>query len=238
MSNQNKERLTSPAGLAKYPRLNTPDTKFKKEGQFKVTLQLDASDDAEFISQIESLEKAAAVEAKKNPKNKNLQLSTVIRPSTDKDGDEIDGKVEITFKTTASGVNTKGEAWERKVRMFDAKGKPTEAKVGSGSTLKVAFTYAPYTNPSSKSVGISLYLDAVQIIDLVEFKGQADAGDYGFGEEEGYEAGSESSDGDFKDESNEDESNEDEPEEKPAPKKGAKAPAKVAPKKGKGRGDF
>lgn len=239
MSNQTKERLTSPAGIAQYPRLNSPDTRFKKEGQFKVTLRLVAAEAEDFISQIEGLEKAAALEAKKNPKNKHLQLSSVIRPATDKNGDEIDGEVDITFKTTASGVNQKGEAWERKVRMFDAKLSPIKVKVGTGSKLKVAFTYAPYTNPSSKSVGLSLYLEAVQILDLVEFKGQADAQDFGFGEEEGYEGGSEDSDGPFKDESAEDDSGEEEPEEKPDPKKNTKAPAKIAPKKGgKGRGDF
>lgn len=247
---QNKERLTTPAGEAKYPRLNTPDTKWKKEGQYKVTLVLDESDPkvTKFLSEIRRAEKAAVAEAQRNPKNKKLKLVSVVREHTDKEGNVIEGKVEVTFKTTASGVRDDGTKWERKIRMFDAKGHPTEAKVGSGSTIKVSYTMDTYATTLA-GIGLSLYLEAVQILELVEFKGEADAGDYGFGEEEGsFEADgaefAEDADSNIEEQTEEESleevdapAEEDEPAEEkaepdpePAPRRTAKPSGKPAPK--------
>lgn len=247
---QNKERLTTPAGIAKYPRLNTPDTKFKKEGQFKVTLVLDESDDAEFLDSLRELENTAVKEAHKNPKNKKLKISSAIRPHTDKDGNEVEGKVEVTFKTTASGQREDGSKWNRTIRMFTAKGRPTEANVGSGSKIKVAFTYDFYATAMA-GIGLSLYLEAVQIIDLVEFKSEAEAGDFGFGEEEGsfegdgsaFEETPEDGDAPMTEEEHDQAAEEEEQEPaKPAPKKPAPKPATkpTAPAKKamRPRGDF
>ena len=73
------------------------------------------------------------------------------------------------------------------VPLFDARGKRIEDIVFSGSKIKVSFSVRPYLVESSKSIGVSLDLNAVQVIELAE-GGAAEAGDYGFAEEDGYEA--------------------------------------------------
>lgn len=251
MSQTKKQRITTPAGIAKFPHLNTPDTKWKKEGQYKVTLVLEESAPGveKFLKFLRDAEAEVKNDARKSPKTAKYQLASAIRPHVKKDDEgneeEVEGFVEVSFKTTATGTRNDGSKWERKVRMFDAKGNPTNAKVGSGSKLKVSFTHEPYIAAASRSYGIALYLEAVQVLELVEFGGSAKAQDFGFGEEEGFETDgsefSEESDEDTDetadeaaDESDEDEaaeesdeSDEDEPETdpEPAPKKASK-PAK------------
>jgi len=58
--------------------------------------------------------------------------------------------------------------------------------IWGGTVGKVAFEVMPYFNNAQCEGGLSLRLDAVQIIELVSGGGKS-ASAYGFGEEEGYE---------------------------------------------------
>ena len=42
MTKPKKPRYTTPAGIAQYPWLNKPDTKFNPDGEFKVNLEVDS----------------------------------------------------------------------------------------------------------------------------------------------------------------------------------------------------
>ena len=55
---------------------------------------------------------------------------------------------------------------------------------GNGSVIRVAFCCAPYFVEGQGMGGLSLYLNAVQIIRL-NTSGERSASDYGFGAEEG-----------------------------------------------------
>jgi hypothetical protein len=226
------EAIVTPAGIAKYPRLNTPDTKFKPEGEYKVTLILSEKDKGveAFLQKIRQAEADALKEfpAKKGKKQK--VADSVIKAHLDENGDQVDGKVEVTAKTKASGVSKKGEKWERKVPMFDAKCHPVkDAKVGSGSKLKINVTPAAYDSPAV-GVGVALYLNSVQIIDLVEFKGGQDAASQGFEEEEGEFTAPESG---FEDESSEgDDESSDEGSDEGEDEKQEEAPKTPARRKG------
>jgi hypothetical protein len=57
--------------------------------------------------------------------------------------------------------------------------------IGNGSRVKVAFEPFPYIMQSTKKVGVSLRLKAVQVIDLVEYGNSAASV---FDEEDGYVA--------------------------------------------------
>lgn len=192
MSKTDKTIVTTPAGIAKYPRLTTPDTKFNKFGDYKVTLVLDESDEGvpEFRTKIEKAEALAHANAKKALKpGKRLKLAdSVIKPHIDDENNEVEGKFEVNFKSRAAGVReSDGSKWERRVPLFDASKKPVKANVGGGSTLKVAAEVSEYNSPTL-GAGITLRLEAVQVIDLKEFSGGRSAEGYGFGAEEGYEA--------------------------------------------------
>lgn len=243
MSKEKREILRTPAGVAKYPRLGSPDTKYKAEGEYKITLVLDRSEDGveEFIESIEAAEaesvKAALAKGKgKKPK----KADSPIKPHIDDDGNEVEGKVEVSFKMKASGTREDGTEWSQRPAVVDAKKRPTDAKVGAGSTVKVAYELSPYFTPAL-GAGVSLRLKAVQVIDLVEYSGGGNSA-AAFDEEDGYETTEESvedSDGAEEEESVEDTGEEpeeqseegEEEEEAPAPKKEpAKASAKQSSK--------
>lgn len=229
MSDKYKDavKITTPAGTAKYPRLNTPSTKFNPEGVYEIQVVLDESEKSvsEFRAKLEKLEADAHAAGKKELKpGKKLKLAdSVIKPVLDDEGNEVDGKFEVKAKMKASGIRKKDNSpWTMKPAIFDAKGKPAALKVGGGSTVKVALEASPYNSPTL-GCGISLRLQAVQVIDLVEFSGGQDAGAYGFGEEDGYEAPAEEAFPQNDQEPQEDAPAEDPaPAEEPAPKAGAK----------------
>lgn len=196
MSDQKKKKLetiVSPAGIAKFPRLNKPETevngKTLDKPRYKVTLVLDESAPgvAEFKAKLEKLHSVAIAVAEKarkaDPKRakKPLKVNDTIRPHTDESGAEVEGKFEITAKTNAETKDGTPKA----IKMFDAKGSVVSAKIGGGSTLKLSLSPDGYD--SNLGAGLSLYLNAVQIIDLQEFGG-GNAKSFGFGEEEGYAA--------------------------------------------------
>lgn len=190
---KNTVRMTSPKGVAKYPKLGEPDTRFKEDGEFNVKLLLDADDAAtkEFMKALREVTDAGAEEARKDlkpVKAKTLEVVYPYKDEADRETGEPTGNIEFNFKTSATYKTKDGEMKQRKVPLFDSKGKAIERKVnvGGGSIIKVNFTPGPYYMANGNKAGVSLYINAVQILQLKEWKG-ASAEDYGFGQEEGYE---------------------------------------------------
>lgn len=184
---QKKEKqkpVISPKGVAKYAWLNKPDTKFKDAGEYKVTLVMSKEAAEPMMKLLAPLHKKAVAAAKANPKNKNKTLTTwpFYKDVLDDNGDET-GEVEFNFKRTASGISKKTQKpWSIVPDLFDAKGRPlpADAKVYGGSIIKVAFTVGAYDKPVGN--GISLRLESVQVIKLVEGSGRS-ATSYGFDDE-------------------------------------------------------
>jgi hypothetical protein len=181
--------LRTPAGIAKYPKLFTPDTKFKKEGEYSVKLILQGEDAATLTGSIDRGLADSLTEAKLDAKNKGKKIKPADAPYkavVDDEGNET-GETQFTFKMNAAGTRKDGTAWTRRPMVFDAKGAVVkDAKVGGGSKIKVAYEMSKFYTPLV-GAGVSLRLEAVQIITLVEY-GNRDAKGYGFEAEEGYEA--------------------------------------------------
>lgn len=148
--------FTTPKGVASYPKLIKPDTKFNPEGTYSVALVIPADEADDLISQIEEI----FVE-EFGPK-KLSELQTPYKK--DENGDYI-------FKFKSSN----------RPQLFDAAGTAinpkAELKLGSGSVLKVKGSIKPIM--VQKKYYATLYINAVQVIDLVEFGGA------GFAAEEG-----------------------------------------------------
>lgn len=203
--------IITPKGTAIYPKLDKPDTKFDADGVYETRLKFDPAATDGMIGRAsatwaEIVEKAEAVrdeflattkkalaagDGKQKLKAKSITvLEFGADPDVDDDGNET-GLVVIKAKMKASGVSKKdGKPWSRKPTLFDSKGKPMpegSKPVWGGSVLKVAAEVTPYYNAKDNVVGITLRLNAVQVIDLVSGQGR-DASAYGFGEEDGYEA--------------------------------------------------
>lgn len=185
MAQQKRKQFVTPAGVAIYPWLNQPDTKFVPEGEFKVNLRLSAEEAEQLINQLgQELDNFAAEAIKKDPKVKQFSKRLPFEEEIDDNGD-LTGSYIFKFKQKAK-INTKsGDSFNMKVALFDAKRTPTTVNVGGGSTLKVAFTAWPYTMASSRSIGLTLRPSAVQILQLVELSGGDDANM--FDDEDGFE---------------------------------------------------
>ena len=184
----------TPKGTAIYPRLNTPDDKFVKEGEYKVKLAFDA-DDADFQKFQDKVNKlvdeafdAKVAELEEEGKGgvaKKLQKRYPFTVEEDQDTGEETGRITISSRSKASGVSKKGP-WNRKPSIFNAKGVKlaNPPLIGGGSELKLSVQLAPYYAANDKTIGVSFRLEAAQVITLVS-GGSRTADDYGFGEEDG-----------------------------------------------------
>jgi hypothetical protein len=181
----------SPAGIAQYPRLTKPDTKYKADGEYKVTLVLPAAEAQPLVkliddAMVESLKKAR-MENPTKAKSIKAAADKPYKAVTDDEGNET-GDIKFNFKMAAKVTSKKsGNTWEQKPAVFDAKLRPIPAtvNVGGGSRVKVKFEMLLFYTPLV-GAGVSLRLLAVQILDLVEY---SRSGAEGFGAEDGYEAG-------------------------------------------------
>ena len=94
--------------------------------------------------------------------------------------EDDEGNKFISFKLPAK--NYDGE--DNKIEIYDVTGaKVTDTwsqLVGNGSIIKIKYRAAPYYMASTKMVGISYRVYAIQVIKLVEYKGASDSG---FGDE-------------------------------------------------------
>jgi len=150
-----KPNFVSPKGTAAYAWLTKADTKFNPEGVFKTSLVVPAKEAQPFI---EAIKEAYVGE---------LGAKKLAKANLSHDVNE-DGTVTFKFKS------------KQKPKLFDSKGKPItgDVAVGNGSVIKVAGGFGPYDKGAN--TGCTLYLNSVQIIDLVEWSGSST-----FGEEDG-----------------------------------------------------
>lgn len=174
------EKVTSPLGRARYPKITRADTKFYKEGEYKVDLIIEKDKAESFVKKI----KAAQAKAKKDfPKAKKM-AALPIKNEVDEDGNET-GNVIIKFKTR-NRLTKKGTIWDRKPVVFDkfgqrlgvlANGEPDEDfYVGGGSLIKVSAELFPCEVKGELFVGLQMV--AVQVQELNSGAGRAE--DFGF----------------------------------------------------------
>lgn len=151
------KRFVSPKGQASYPSLTKPDTRFSAEGIYKTGLILSPEEAEPIVKMLEE-----EFQAEFGTKKKLSQAKMPVKYNED-------GTVTISFKS------------KNAPKIVDAKGKPvmnpTELRIGGGSTIKISAAAKAYN--AGGAVGVTCYLNAVQIISLVEY------GSGGFTEEEG-----------------------------------------------------
>lgn len=209
-------KLMTPKGVAKFPNLNKPDTKFNPDGEFKVGVILSGEESAKFRMQIdqeadkalanakaELEEKVANEKGEKKAKAKKaldeLAMADMpYKPVYDEDGNET-GDFVLQFKMKAQRKDKKtGQVTKMFPKLFDAAGKqiPQSKDIWGGSLIKVAGLINPFYIPGTNMAGVSLRLSAVQVIEL-RSSGGGDASSYGFGKEDGYNTEDDSTPPDF-----------------------------------------
>jgi hypothetical protein len=159
-----------------------PNKQFvKPHGVYDAAINVDAERAAKLCEYLDGLaEQKLAQVIKEAPENKRKQLenSLSIAPSGSpslKDGVETG---ETLFKTKLQAVVEKkdGTSYTQKPVVFDARLTPitNPIKITAGSTVKLVVEPYPYVMMSTKTVGVSLRLWKLQIINLKESKDDTD----------------------------------------------------------------
>jgi len=183
----------SPAGIAQYPALLKPDTKFDELGVYKVNLVLSETDAAPLMDKLKGMlaDKLTELEDELNPEQLAKAQSNTHLPFSkeyEEDNKTPTGNIVFKFKTKAAFVSKRdGKVIEKKMTIVDSKKKRMyDVAVGGGSKIKVAFTMRTFYM-AAIGAGVSARLGAVQVLELREYTdGNAASGM--FGEEEGFEA--------------------------------------------------
>ena len=171
MAANKKQQIVTPKATAVYPWLNTPDTKFNVDGEYKVTLKIGSEEAAPLIEKIDGvIAEYKQEQATKDPKVGRYSDMPPYEEEVDDQGN-LTGNVLFKFKQKAKIHTKDGRTIDMKVALFDAQRTPTDVIVGGGSEIKVAATLWPYVLPTTKSVGVSLRPSAVQILTLVSAGG-------------------------------------------------------------------
>lgn len=182
-----KHLFTTPPGTARYPRLDSPDTKYKSDGTYRVTLRWPTEQIAALQAKVEALAQQRFDELRKQDKKKAATASIADTPfkTVYDDEGEPTGETEATFKLDAvmrwkdKGTGEPKSRVQRPI-VADARGKPTKATPWTGSTMAVHFEARPDYWSGQKKVGVSLRLIGAQIIKLVQGSGKESIEDMGF----------------------------------------------------------
>lgn len=184
-------KLTTPVGIAVWPKLNKPDTKFAKvgeKGRYGLTLRLRHGDAAHdpFIASIKAqYDEAVATLTAANPPKPGKQPK-IAEPPYAEVFDEAGvptGEIDFRFGMQAWVKPKDKEGWDQEPALFNAMGQDLgkcakAPRIGSGSTVVVNFSPNPFYTDGF-GAGLSLRLNAVQILELVEF-GKGSAKQFGF----------------------------------------------------------
>ena len=203
-----RTRYTSPKGSALFARVIDVDYGTEKypdpKGSFNITLALDEPEAQHLDSMLEEEVSEAHVftdnafsELKPQSQKKlgEFKFNDLGPEEYDRDGTPT-GRRLFRFKTGAF-YERNGKKLQRRVPLFDSMQQAVSLKEepGNGSIVRVSFTCNPYFVEGQGMGGLSLYLDALQIIKLNK-AGERSASDYGFGSEEGGFCGAEDLDDD------------------------------------------
>lgn len=179
------KRLATQVGTAIYPKVNNVvDVYDGKEVGYTVQMVFDDKYTEELKAMLQA--ELDAAKASDDWKGKKYQAdpSLGFKPEMDKEGNET-GRTLFKFHTKHEYKDKEGNIVRKIVPIFDAKNKPIDVNLGHGSKVKINFTPGAF-HLHAKNYGVTLYLNAIQVIELVEFGDGRDGSAFGFGEEDGY----------------------------------------------------
>jgi hypothetical protein len=176
-------------GKSLWSKVFEPDTKFIEDGEYSTQVIVSEADAAQVCEQLDALidEEFNKIVKDKPALKATLSKRPVTEPDIDQDGNAT-GNVVFKSKLKAKIRSKTGAVYNQKPNVVDAKRNPMTGiqLVGNGSLVKIAVEPITYYMPSSKQVGVSLRLKAMQVIDLVEHG--VPSADSLFDDEEGFVA--------------------------------------------------
>jgi len=172
---EKKERKVTPVGEAKWAHVHEPKAPYRGANgiakgdpkyQIDVVFDINGPEWGPWAQDIKA--KLQALPQQINKKTgEPMRKQTPIKRELD-ENDEPTGRLYATFKTSA----------KFKLGVFDEYGRvlPPDKLVGNGSKVRVSYTENQYDGFGG---GINFYLNAVQVVDLVEYQAQT-ASSFGF----------------------------------------------------------
>lgn len=172
-----RTKMTSPKGVAVWPWLNEPDTRWDTS-EYKVSLKVYGKPAMEFAQQLEEFYKQGYTDFAKELKKPKLKKANMPWSEVVDDQGNLTGEIEFKFKNKSSYEYEK-KTIENRIALIDRAGKIVESRIGSGSEIKIGFEPNVWWVPAL-GVGMTLRLKAVQVLELVEYGGGSSSGDFEF----------------------------------------------------------
>lgn len=156
MNKKAKTTYTTAVGVADYPYLFKPDTKFKADGEYSVKLTLSKDDAKEHVDRYEKI------------MSEHMNEKGTDKRSPYNQYKKVDGGYEFKFKMNAKIKGKNGSDYEQRPKIYDADANliTKELACYSGSKMKIAYQIYPYFN-NMLGAGLSLMLSSAQITELV-----------------------------------------------------------------------
>lgn len=170
IKNENMEqKLVTPIGHAKFPRISSPDTKFDADGVFSVDLVLDESSAMELKKDIDSFVSNAYGHYKKvKGVSKELKMANhILKEELDSEGNKT-GNFVVRAKAKAKFVSS--------IPVLDAQdgASPTDKLVTAGSKIVLNTTIASYFT-GTIGFGVTLRLNAVLLLEQGQMSSSSQA---------------------------------------------------------------
>lgn len=182
------EAFTSPVGEAVFPWITKADTEFDPSGTYRTDLSVPFSDAQDFIAKLEQV-RSDFIQTLPVNKQKSLTPIAVYREeltrpeypegATPEQKREIrdswegepTGNVLFRFKLKAHVDTEDGGFDQAPAVVHAATGEKVEEPVYTGSVVRIRGQVVPYTNNAAGTVGVTLRMKAVQVIELVSGSG-------------------------------------------------------------------
>ncbi len=158
------EAFVTPVGRTMWASIIEPNTKFDAEGKYMMDMLFEPEQVVEVKASLESLLSSFVEEKKKELKANKGQKVRYADKTFRALGDVMLRSKQYT--KTFDGA-------PQKIRLADSTGKVLHGfnkAVGNGSKVRAKLYPKPYYMASSNTFGISMLINAVQIIDLVEYE--------------------------------------------------------------------
>lgn len=156
-------------GIAVFPFLNKPDTKFDSNGEYHTKVRIDSEAAEKLLEKLTAIQEAEMEIVKGKRKGKRTTAADLpLQPELDRETGEETGSYLLKVATNATYKSRKtGKIIQKVLPLVDARGKEMSNSIDiwGGSEIVAAYQARPWSNPKGE-VGVKCYLEAVQVIQL------------------------------------------------------------------------